>query len=82
MTDAWHPNWTVTVDGVARHLGRVDEAFRGVVLEPGAHTIEMRYRPRTLVAGQAVSLATLLALSVLLLLRRRIDPRLAHVPPA
>ena len=70
LNDAWHPNWTVQVDGVARHLGVVNEAFRGIVLESGQHTVNMQYAPRTLAAGKLMTIIGL-ALALLLILFRR-----------
>ncbi len=66
VTDSWHPNWKARVDGVEAHLGRVDIAFRGIVLPGGNHTVELTYRPKTLTLGYTISIATLLALLGLL----------------
>jgi hypothetical protein len=76
LNDAWHPNWRVWVDGAERHLGEVNEAFRGVLLAPGKHVVEMRYAPRTFLTGKILSIIGLASMLLLVLFRRRIDPRL------
>lgn len=74
LTDAWHPNWSVRVDGKPAVLGRVNEAFRGVPLAAGRHVIEMTYAPRTLAIGKALSLLGILLFVAILLLSRRVNP--------
>lgn len=76
LNDAWHPNWRVWVDGSERHLGRVNETFRGVLLAPGKHVVEMRYAPQAFVVGRTLSIIGLASMLLLVLFRRRIDPRL------
>jgi hypothetical protein len=66
VADAWHPSWLALVDGEPAHVGRVNEALRGVALPAGSHRVEMRYRPRTLSLGLLV--AALAAIAPLLLL--------------
>ena len=74
LTDAWHPNWSVRVDGRPAVLGRVDEAFRGVPLPAGRHVVEMTYAPRTLSLGKALSVLGMVLVAAILLLGRRLDP--------
>jgi hypothetical protein len=76
LNDAWHPNWRVWVDGEEHHLGEVNEAFRGVLLGPGKHVVEMRYAPRTFTIGTIFSIIGLAIMLFLVVFRRRIDPRL------
>ncbi len=79
LNDSWHPNWSVTVDGVTRHVGRVDEAFRGVVLSSGPHVVEMRYAPRSLNTARGVSLAALLLMLAMCAYRGKIDAKLGQL---
>lgn len=79
LNDSWHPNWNVTVDGVTRHVGRVDEAFRGVVLSSGPHVVEMRYAPRSLNTARGVSLAALLLILAMCAYRGKIDAKLGRL---
>ncbi len=66
VLDAWDPGWRASVDGVAAPLRRANFAFRAVPVAPGRHLVELRYRPRSVFAGLAVSAATTLALLLFL----------------
>jgi uncharacterized membrane protein YfhO len=72
LTDTWAPGWQAEVDGEPATIHRVDGAFRGVALEPGAHEVVFRYVPAFTYAGFAVLLLGLAgtALAVVLLRRR------------
>ncbi len=77
FSEMYYPGWKAYVDGSEREVLCVDTAFRGVRVEGGKHTIEMRYAPASLRIGATVSgasLLTILAISggVLLHSRRRI----------
>lgn len=56
LTDTWYPGWTATVDGKGAKIERAYGMVRGVVVEAGNHTIEMRYRPLSVYLGGAMSL--------------------------
>lgn len=45
VSDAYVPQWSATVDGVDAPVFRADYAFRGVLLEPGRHTVVLEYHP-------------------------------------
>jgi uncharacterized membrane protein YfhO len=62
------PGWRATVDGVPAPLARGPGILQGIPLPPGEHVVEARYRPPGLLAGGAISIASLIAL---LLLSRR-----------
>ncbi|HTB10413.1 MAG TPA: YfhO family protein [Bryobacteraceae bacterium] len=63
LTDTWFPGWQATVDGRPAAIEKAYGAFRGVVVEAGNHSIEMRYRPWSVFAGAFLTgLATLVAL--------------------
>jgi hypothetical protein len=63
LTDTWFPGWRATVDGRAAPIEKAYGAFRGVVVDGGDHTIEMRYRPSSVFIGAALTaLAALIAL--------------------
>jgi hypothetical protein len=66
-----YPGWIALVDDEKTPLLRVDYAFVGVALGPGAHEVRLRYRPWSLRIGGAVSVAALLACVGLCGLRRR-----------
>jgi hypothetical protein len=66
-TDA--EGWTATVDGGPAALRRANIVFRAVEVPAGAHTVEMHYRPRSVLVGLLATLAAGAALSVLALRR-------------
>ena len=67
----WYPGWTATVDGAPVATEPVDGALTGLSLPPGAHRIELSYRPAWLEIGAGVSLVAGLALLGWLLWERR-----------
>jgi hypothetical protein len=72
LTDTWFPGWRAEVDGEPAVIHEAYGVVRGVVVERGAHTIEMRYRPLSVLAGGLLSAAaTLLAAGVWLAGRNR-----------
>jgi hypothetical protein len=56
LTDTWFPGWRATVDGRRAKIERAYGFVRGVVVEPGNHVIEMRYRPVSVYLGAGLSL--------------------------
>jgi hypothetical protein len=63
--DAYYPGWRATVDGNAAQLLEVYGALRGVVVPAGHHTVELRYRPRSVILGGLITLAGFIALGLL-----------------
>jgi hypothetical protein len=57
------PGWKATVDGVPTEIHAAYTALRGVVVAPGRHRIEMRYRPLWLYWGAALSALGVLAVA-------------------
>ena len=53
------------MDGARAPVVPANVLFRGVALAPGAHVIEMVYRPAGVVAGAAVSTVSALAAAIL-----------------
>jgi uncharacterized membrane protein YfhO len=73
LTDTWFPGWRATVDGRPARIEKAYGAFRGVVVEAGDHTIEMRYRPWSVFIGASMTaLASLIALAAALTSVRRL----------
>jgi len=69
--------WQATVDGAPARLFQVNYMFRGLLLEPGKHRVEMVYRPVKVLAGIAVygvTMLGLLAAGLLTLIRRKRTP--------
>ncbi len=71
VLDPWFPGWSATVDGQPAPLVRADYAFLAVPVKAGHHALRLRYRPRLLWPGVALSAATALALAAALGWRRR-----------
>lgn len=46
LSDTYYPWWRVFVDGMERPLLRTYTTLRGVVIEPGRHSVEFVYDPR------------------------------------
>jgi membrane protein YfhO len=63
LVDAYDPGWRAWVDGRESAIVRANVAFRAVAVEAGRHTVEMRYRPRELILGAALSALALAALA-------------------
>jgi Bacterial membrane protein YfhO len=77
LLDTYYPGWHAEVDGRATPIQPADGAFRAVAVGPGRHTVRFFYRPASVIAGGAVSVAALAALAACLLLGRR-RRRVAH----
>jgi Bacterial membrane protein YfhO len=72
LLDTFYPGWHAEVDGREQPIRAADLAFRAVAVTPGRHTVRFFYRPTSVLAGGALSLAALLAIGVCLIgLRRR-----------
>ena len=61
LTDAYYPGWRAKVDGKDTPLFRADYLFRGLMLDPGEHEVELTYEPLSFRLGLAISLVSLLA---------------------
>ena len=71
ISEVWHPGWRAIVDGHAAPLYRTDIALQGLWLEPGVHTIELRYWPPGLTVGLMATALTCVAVLGLLVIGRR-----------
>ena len=60
LTIPYEDNWNVYVDGKKVKPLKVLDNLIGIELEPGLHTIELKYRPKELYTGIFVSITTLL----------------------
>ncbi|MCX6625620.1 MAG: hypothetical protein NTY38_32075, partial [Acidobacteria bacterium] len=66
--DSYFPGWRVKIDGQPSTVIPVDGMLRGIVVDSGRHTVDMIYRPLSVLGGAAL---TLLGLLAALLLRLR-----------
>jgi hypothetical protein len=71
MSEMFYPGWAATLDGKEVDLWRVNYNLRGVSVPAGKHIIELNYRPRALVEGAVVTLATALCLLAIFVFERR-----------
>jgi prepilin-type N-terminal cleavage/methylation domain-containing protein len=71
LLDSFDPYWQVSVDGVPGTLLRANVLFRSVRLTPGTHQVRFEYRPMPLYAGTVVSVASVLALALGVVISRR-----------
>ena len=60
LSEPYHPERRAWVDGEARQVEVVNAAFSGVRLAPGRHVVELRFVPRSLHWGLAISVLTAL----------------------
>ncbi len=67
ITDAYYPGWSATVNGAAVRIFKVNGGLRGIRIAGGSSTVRMTYRPASLKVGAAISLLTLLAVFILIL---------------
>jgi len=65
VADTWYPGWDAMIDGQPTIIYRVNGTFRGIYLQPGNHTVSMRYQPHSLYVGVAISGAALLLVLIM-----------------
>jgi len=70
LTDMHYPGWEAYLDGQRVPILHVNCAFRGVLIEPGAHKVEFKYQPLSFLAGCALALTFLLIAATVFLMRR------------
>jgi uncharacterized membrane protein YfhO len=71
LGDSYFPGWVATVDGKRAKIHEAYATVRGVVIEKGRHTIEMRYLPVSVFAGLLMSLIGVVGAAVLSFRARR-----------
>jgi len=63
LNDSDFPGWQAEVDGKTARMVSANYMFRGVFLEPGKHTIQFDYQPRTVWLGALISTVSLVLLA-------------------
>jgi hypothetical protein len=71
FNESHDPGWGATLDGRATTVLRVNAVCQGVMLPAGTHEVRFRYTPPGLSVGAALSIAGLMLLGILGLLRTR-----------
>ena len=79
MSENNAPGWIALVDGNQTPIYDAYTVLRGIVVGPGKHIIETRYRPLSVEAGAATTLAALVGALLLCFLPRK--KRTANNPP-
>lgn len=59
LEDFYHRGWTARIDGQPARVFVANALFRAVAIEPGTHTVELRFEPASHVLGAALSAVTL-----------------------
>lgn len=60
LTDNWHPDWKVFVDGKREKLHRANYVFRAVYVPAGKHKIVFKYISTPFNSGKIISIITLI----------------------
>src|SRR5579871_278515 len=76
VSETFYPGWVAVVDGTRTEIVEADGALRGIVVGPGQHRIEFRYRPKAVYAG---ALLTALGLACTIFLQA-FGPRTTNAP--
>jgi hypothetical protein len=66
VSETYDPGWKAYVDGEPAEVMVADHLLRAVPIPAGDHSVELRYEPTSLKLGIAISTATILAVSVAL----------------
>jgi hypothetical protein len=74
--------WSATVDGADAAIVPVNAAFRGILVGPGAHRIELRYTPTGYLVLAALSILGVLGTFVLWIVLGRRQAAAARATPA
>ncbi len=71
LSDTFYPGWQAAVDGRRVPIYQTNAAFRGVLVPPGRHRVEMHFRPRSLIVGLGMAVAGGLGCLTIWLMRRK-----------
>jgi len=61
LSDLYYPGWSAYIDGNKTPIYRANYAFRTILLPEGNHRIVFQYEPKSLKIGSAISLVSLVA---------------------
>ena len=75
LLDTFYPGWSASVDGRDVPIRAANGVFRAVAVPAGAREVRFSYRPGSVVAGAAISLAALLTIVLLAFVRPRLRTR-------
>ncbi|MCI0612404.1 YfhO family protein [bacterium] len=72
LTEPFTPGWKWIIDGWAVDAVRANFAFQAVAVPAGKHQIDRIYRPASVIIGSAISLISLLSLTIAVLSKKTI----------
>jgi hypothetical protein len=67
VSENYYPGWEALVDGRAVPTGRAQYTLIGVVLPPGARSVQLSFRSAVFERGKMITLASLATATILLL---------------
>ena len=70
LSDNYYPGWKAYVDGKETKIYRANYTFRAIILSKGNHIIKFNYQPESLKTGVIISLISLFALVLLVIVFR------------
>jgi hypothetical protein len=71
LSDTYYPGWVAWVDNQPARIYHVNAAMRGVVVPRGSHLVTMRYRPKSVYIGAALTFLGVLGTLGLVFLGRK-----------
>ncbi len=74
LSDAYHPDWKVYIDGKASEVFQTNYLVRSVFVPEGRHRVQFIFSPKSFYAGLAVSIVSLLLLIGLFFLPNKKPP--------
>ncbi len=74
LTDIFHPDWQVFVDGEQANIEVADYAFRAVYLPPGQHNVRFQFVPSGWSTGLVISILAWLVVGLYAFWSRRSPP--------
>jgi hypothetical protein len=81
LTDTYHPDWMVTVNGKKERILPTDLCFRGVFLDSGIYEVKFIYFPKVFYSCVAITFITLSILFILVLRNLRNKARKSREKP-
>jgi uncharacterized membrane protein YfhO len=67
QSDVWYPGWIAKVDGEPAPIMIANTIFRAIPVPAGDHTVEIIYKPISVILGFIISIITLLMYLVVFL---------------
>jgi hypothetical protein len=68
LSEIYYPGWEALVNGLPKHIYKVDGILRGLLLDRGDSHVVVRYRPRSILLGAASSAFTFTGIAVFALI--------------